>query len=875
MDIIIIFTIFIAITRSEFCRRKSSIYHNTVKSLNHVKERTDYAATATYGYLSIAEKVHKEMFIKSLNWDSILASVKRIFLTKCSNNKGVFRYNYTINMNITVSADLANGKDTENRKSINKNIVKTLLLYNNSMINQFVNDTGDRAYFNLPVMEHVSYFDNGCNNVTVDEVIIYNFSVGNGDKVGKSPQARSVIPITFKGVSTHEPYTDSDKFIECIRKRIVKECQSPKGKVKIDKSVISNCESCTLSLMVEVAGIPEEFNTTLRENGATPGTLSELLYACMMTNGKDCIDYVAPIEKFQSDTLLSLSSYIKHNNHRVKRDADKYIDISMEDIRCMHNMYDTRKKEDELTTCTIASNSRSKRGTSEDENDPDDIEVSQYLKKIMRMEEVIPREATHLQLGVSTSYSEESSIQVAGDIDIRAKVKDRAKKTLQGFLPNIPADTSTDEIYDKINRPSPRNQVPEDSKNILSGRLAAITARKMESVRGALESRIGYSSGSEDAGYAELQFRGASGGASAGASALYEEEEDIQMVESYVRRGYMRRRTGDDLVENIGAYRQKGGKGVHVVSTVSDTSTGLFDVDTSTLVVSPLTRKGAIIRRNTRSKYKNLRELVDSAATPPTPSRTDRRDDPESPRYHSPSHRRCKRGTNDVVCAMLGQRSRPEGNRNGDDYIDPRTASNAMRHPNPPAQAPSNGARGRIRTPSLQDPYQSNIDAAIAMGIVPGRQGRVQGRQDSLQGRQFQDQDPYQQHIDAARAMGIVPGRQSLEGRRRHPSAARGQELIYMSTPNMGFFGNMQQQAARPFLNLVTPYAYYDVANSMRLTNNDYDRVRDAYNLAHRPLPRIPGSSRSHSSSHIYDSLYMDLDVGDDMYSGSVSGSVR
>ncbi|QRI42873.1 variola B22R-like protein [Cheloniid poxvirus 1] len=875
MDIIIILTIFIAITRSEICRRKSPIYHDTGNDLNDFKERTDYAAAATYGYLSIAEKVHKEMFIESFNWDSILASVKRIFLTKCSDNKGVLKYNYTINMNITVSSDIANGKDTENRNNINKNIIKNLLLYNNSFINQFVNDTDDRAYFRLPVVEHVSYYGNGCNNVTVDQVIVYDFSVGNGDKVGKSPQAKSIIPITFKGVSTHEPYTDSDKFMECVTKRIIKGSQSPKGRTKIDKYIISNCESCTLGLMVDVVGIPEEFNTTLRDNGATPDTLYELLYACMMTNGKDCIDYVEPIEKFKSDTLLSLSSYIKQNNLRVKRDAGTHIDISMEDIMCMYNMYDTRKKENDFTTCTIASNNRFKRGTSEDENDPDDIEISQYLKKIMRMEEVIPRDATHLQVGVSTSYSKESSIHVAGDIDIRAKVKDRAKKTLQSFLPNIPVDTPTDDIYDKINRPSSRNQVPEDSQNILSGRLAAITARKMESVRGVLESRIGYSSSSEDAGYAELQFRGASGGASAGASALYEDKEDIQMVERYIRRGYMRDNTGDNLVENIGAYRQKGGKGVHVVSTVSDTSTGLFDVDTSTLVVSPLTRKGAIIKRNTRSKYKNLRELVDSSVNFPTPISTDRRDDPESPRYHSPSHRRCKRGTNDVVCAMLGQRSRPEGNGNGDDYIDPRTASNAIRYPNPSVQVPSNGARVRIRTPSLQDPYQSNIDAARAMGIVPGIQSPREGRQDSFQGRQFQDQDPYQQHIDAARAMGIVPGRQSLEGRRRHPSAARGQELIYMSTPNMGFFGNMQQQAARPFLNLVTPYAYYDVANSMRLTNNDYDRVRDAYNLAHRPLPRIPGSSRSHSSSHIYDSLYMDLDVGDDMYSGSVSGSVR
>uniref|UniRef100_A0AAT9UQL1 B22R-like protein n=1 Tax=Apapanepox virus TaxID=3049969 RepID=A0AAT9UQL1_9POXV len=851
MDIIIIFTIFIAITRSELCRRKSPIYHDTGKNLNL---------------------------------------------------KGVFKYNYTVNMNITVSTDIANGKNTENRKNINKNIIKTLLLYNNSMISQFVNDTGDRAYFNLPVMEHVSYVDNGCNNVTVDEVIIYNFSVGNGDKVGKSSQARSVIPITFKGVSTHEPYTNSDKFIECIKKIVAKGCQSPKDKVKIDTSIISNCKSCTLSLMVEVAGIPEEFNTTLRENGATPDTLSELLYACMMTNRKDCIDYVAPIERFQSDTLLSLSSYIKQNNHRVKRDSSTNVDMTMEDIRCMYSMYDNRKKEDEFVTCMVTSNSRSKRGTSEDENNPDDIEMSQYLKKIMRIEEVIPREATHLQLGVSTSYSQESSIQVAGDINILAKVKDRAKKTLQSFLPNIPVNTPTDEIYDKINRPTSRNQVPEDSKNILSGRLAAITARKIESVRGVLESRIGYSSSNtEDAGYVELQFKGAS----AGASALYEyEEEDIQMVESYVRRGHTRRRTADNLVENIGAYRQKGGKGVHVVSTVSDTSTGLFDVDTSTLIVSPLTRKGAIIKRNTRSKYKNLRELVDSTVTPPTTSRIDRRDYSESPRYHSPSHRRCKRGTNDAVCAILGRRSRTNSNSNQGSqdsfqdhhpYIDYQTASRFM----------SDIAGVNNQPPvymNLQERDNDHVAAARAMGIRTGSR-TDDNRRDYIP---LQQRNTGQRVSDRTHASIVVP--QNRYDRISHPPRRVYEEFLPLDHPDahrpplpprvpipppippriplhqgrplhpIQHIYNNDDIVARPNLIPISlspsHHSSYDMINSMH--SDSYYSIQDSQDTGQRPLPRIPGRSRSYSSSdHIYDVMYESIDSHDNIYYSIGSSSGR
>ncbi|URH26147.1 variola B22R gene family protein [Fowlpox virus] len=846
MDIITILIIFVAITRSEFCRRKLPIYHDTRKDLNP-KEKTDYAATATYGYLSIAERIHKETFIESFNWDSILASVKKMFLDKCSNDRGVIKYNYTVMMNITVSADTEDGvqgTSYKQYKDINKNIINTLLLHNNSVTDQFINETNDRTYFELPVMEHISYSDSGCNNVTIDKVIISKFSVIDGDKA-RLPQSKSIIPIIFKGVSTHEPYTDSDQFIECITKKVNEGCLSPKGKAKIDKSVINNCETCTVGLMVEVTDIPEEFYTTLKKNGATSDTLSELLYACMMTNGKDCIDYVAPTEKFQSDTLLSLSSYIKQYKHRVKRDIDTHGEISMEDIKCIYNMYDTRKKDD-FTQCMITSKSRSKRETSEDGHG--NIDMAQYLKKIMKIRDIIPKEATHLQLGTSTSYSKGSTTQVAGDIDIRAKVKDRAKKTLQSFLPNIPADTRTDEIYDKINRPRPINKVPEDSQNILSRRLAAITARKIESVRGVLESRIGYSSSTEDAGYAELQFM---------VSRYESEEEDIRIVENHIRRGRARYRTGDNLVENIAAYRKKGGKGIHVVSTVSDTPTGLFDVDTSTVVVSPLTRKGTTIIRNTMGKYKNVRELVGSPVT--SVSELFSRNEPEN---SSTSRRRCKRGTNDVVCAMLGQRSRPEGNPN-DVYVDAHTASSAMN------SARSSSARG-----FSQDPYQRHIEAARAMGIATGRQGHAQVHQESFQ-------DPYQRHIEAARAMGIiVPEKHSLQGRRRHPSTAQSQELIYMSSPNMGFLENTQQRAARPFVNLVTPYAYYDVVNSARLTSyNDYDRMRDSYNLARRPLPRIPGSSRSHSSSY-YDSLYSNLDI-DDIYSvigdggGSSSGGRR
>ncbi|QRI42840.1 variola B22R-like protein [Cheloniid poxvirus 1] len=628
-------------TYSEFCKRKHSVYHDTGKKIE-TKEKTDYTASALYKYLYVADTLQKKEFMHSFNWTNIKSTVKEMFLRKCNYiaSNGIYMYNYTVEANITVSVD---------KKSTAKKIIKSLLLCNDTILDRFTNTSGGGLYFDIPKVEHVSYPDNSCNNITVDEIIIKPFNVGTSGKFSGFGFT-DVIPVTFRGVSTHYPYKDSGSFMACIMKKI--SGGSLKGKSRISKVITSSCDECSIDLMVDVTDIPQEYSSFLEKNGVESSELSELFYVCMMTGGKHCIDYVQLTSKLQDNKLQSLSNYIKKRKKRGKRDLSEK-NFSMDAIKCMYENYgneEDEENEEMYDKCTNEDSnkditkSRSKRGLS-DENDSDE-DIASYMKRVLGVKDVIPKGSTHLQVGISSKSKE----HVLGDYTVYENIKRRSKDMLKGYLPTISEETTLESLQ---NNKLPELSIVNDPKHIVSGRLSAIIEKKYENIRSVLNKKT--DSHHERTVQHELDVAIENSGSLVvrpkdSSTKYYSKKADndieLDYTESSANKlsslvGKHEKRI-KDKIEN---YAVKGGKNLAVVTREQPiVHTGLFDVDVSTTLITPLnsgSKKTSIDDKHKVSQTKTQYSSI----------------------YHSEhTHRRCKRSSQKAVCGMLGMVSNNNNN---------------------------------------------------------------------------------------------------------------------------------------------------------------------------------------------------------------------
>ncbi|QZW33426.1 MPPV-132 variola B22R-like protein [Magpiepox virus 2] len=806
-------------TYSEFCKRKHSVYHDTGRKIE-TKEKTDYTASALYRYLYVADTLQKKEFMHSFNWTNIKSTVKEMFLRKCNYiaSNGIYMYNYTVEANITVSTD---------KKSTAKKIIKTLLLCNDTIFNSFTNTSGDSLDFDIPKVEHVSYPDNGCDNITVDEIIIKPFNIGKGSKVSKSGFT-DVIPVTFRGVSTHYPYKDSGSFMACIMKKI--SGGSLRGKSRISKVITSNCNECSIDLMVDVTDIPQEFSYFLEKNGAKSGELSELFYICMMTGGRHCIDYVPLTSKLQDNKLQSLSNYIKKRKTRGRRDLSEKA-LSTDAIKCMYENYgnDEEDEEDEMyDKCTNKNSnkdtvkSRSKRGLSDDENSDEDI--AGYMKQVLGVKDVIPKDSTHLQVGISSKSKE----RVLGDYNIYDNIRRRSRDMLMAHLPTINEETTLELLHENQ---LPELSIPNDPKHIVSGRLTAIMEKKYENVRSVLKKKT--DSHHERTVQHELDVTREGSGSlvvrpkysSLYSTSYYSKKahNDVELDYTEVSANRLSSLLGEQekrIKDKIERYAAKGGKNLAVITREqSMVSTGLFDVDVSTTVVTPM-----------KSDFKKI-STGDKHEVPQTETKYS-----SSTYHHSEhTHRRCKRSSQKAVCGLLGVIA---GGNNNNNNVVRRRINAPVNIPNPNYVYMDQGAvnnffRGRgFRQGRVQ---HQNQDEYILLDQV---QGLFRNRQvNNLYNRVGQQQQVYGH---------IPPASPPLRPMRPAPSPP-------FPSPRL------QQQG---YNDISTPYILHNHLHSLREQSNNvvpppFPQLTPGVNVAQRPLPRLPDrySSSSSVSEHIYESI--------------------
>ncbi|QRM15757.1 variola b22r-like protein [Albatrosspox virus] len=817
-------------TYSEFCKRKYSVYHDTGKKIES-KEKTDYTASALYRYLYVADTLQKKEFMDSFNWTNIKSTVKEMFLRKCNYiaSNGIYMYNYTVEANITVSAD---------KKSTAKKIIKTLLLCNDTILNSFTNSSGDSLDFDIPKVEHVSYPDNGCNNITVDEIIIKPFNVGKGSKVSKSGFT-DVIPITFRGVSTHYPYKDSGSFMSCIMRKI--SAGSLRGKSRINKVITSNCNECSMDLMVDVTDIPQEFSSFLEKNGATSGELSELFYMCMMTDGKHCIDYVPLTSKLQDNKLQSLSNYIKKRKTRGKRDLSEKT-LSTDDIKCMYENYgnDEEDEEDEMyDKCTSENSnkdtakSRSKRGLSDDENSDEDI--TDYMKRVLGVKDVIPKGSTHLQVGISSKSKE----HVLGDHRVYENIRSRSRDMIRSNLPTINEETTLQLLHENQ---LPGLSIPNDPKHIVSGRLAAIMEKKYENVRSVLKRKT--DSSQERTVQHQLDVTMESSGSLVvrpkQLSVKYYSKKahnDVELEyteESTNRLSFLLGEHEKLIKDKIEKYAMKGGKNLAVVTREQPmVSTGLFKVDVSTTLVTP-------------SKSDSKKSSIgDKQEVPQTETKY-------SSTYRSEhTHRRCKRSSQKAVCSLLGVIA---GGNNNNNVVRRRNLPVNMPNPNYEYMdlgAANNFFRARgFRQGRVQ--YQNHdeyILPAQAEGLFRNRQ--VNNIYDGI----GQQQQVYG-HIPTA-SPPLRPMRSPPPPPFPSPRLIKqGHNSISSSYVSRGHLYPLREQSISS--SYVSHGHLYPLREqSISVLPPPFPHLTSGVHIAQRPLPRLPdrSSSSSSASEHIYESI--------------------
>uniref|UniRef100_A0AAT9URM9 B22R-like protein n=1 Tax=Apapanepox virus TaxID=3049969 RepID=A0AAT9URM9_9POXV len=799
-------------TYSEFCKRKHSVYHDTGKKIE-TKEKTDYAASALYKYLYLADTLQKKEFMYSLDWNKIKSTVKEIFLKKCNHiaSNGIYMYNYTVEANITISTD---------KKSTAKKIIKSLLLFNDTTLDSFTNSSGGSSYFNIPKVEHVSYPDNGCNNITVDKIIIKPFNVG-GAKAGRS-DFTDIIPIIFGGVSTHYPYKDSGSFMACIMKKISE--GSLKGKSRINKVITSNCEECSIDLMVDVTDIPQEFTSFLEKNGAKSSELSELFYMCMMTGGKHCIDYVPLTSKLQDNKLQSLSNYIKKRKTRGKRDLSEKT-LSADAIKCMYENYGNNEEDEDdemYDKCTNENRdkgtvkSRSKRGLSDDENDSDE-DILGYMKHVLGVKDVIPKGSTHLQVGISSKSKE----HVLGDYNVYESIRHRSRDMLRGYLPTIREETALELLYDSR---LPGLSIPNDPKHIVSGRLSAIVEKKYDNIKSVLKKKM--DGLHERTVQHELDItRKSSGSVVVRPKQLSTDyyskkahnDEELDYSESSAKR--LSSILGEEhkhIKDKIEKYAAKGGKKLAVVTREQPiVYTGLFDVDVSTTLVAPL-------------------KSDDKKADIGDKDKVHKPDTKYSSTYHGENthHRRCKRSSQKAVCGLLGMVV--GGNNN-----------NVVRRRN---NAPVN----------IPNPNYVYMDQGAANNFFRARgfrQGHIQN----------QNQDEY---ILLGQVQGIFRNRQVNN---LYDGVGQQQQVYGHIPPVSPPLRPVRPPPPPPFPSprlqqyrnsISSSYVSHGHIHSLREQSNNvlpppFPQLSPGVHVAQRPLPRLPDRSSSSSSvsDHIYESI--------------------
>ncbi|WCL40048.1 B22R family protein [Pigeonpox virus] len=820
---------------SEFCKRKTPVYHDTDKKPES-KEKIDYAAVAAFKYLSKADYVQKEVFMKSFDWDKIKKKVRDVFLGKCSDSSshGILKYNYSVALNVTVETK---GNKNEDIKTIVKKLAKELLLQNDKTIRRYINDSKTNTDYELPKVEHITYKGSSCNDITVDEVTIGVFSINSVQSSGYI----STIPVDFKGVSTHSPYGDSDKFLKCVMEKI-SVCVKSKGTVKVEKSITSNCEKCTMDLIIDVTSIPEEFYSTLQKNGANVDDLTELFYRCMVTGNKHCGEYVPNNKKSKEDKLSTLSAYIKkrRNRGRRRRDTESKTSFSKEALMCMYRNYEDDDDDDfsqcnELENNIITDRVRTKRGISDDE---DDDNIVDYLKKILDIEEVIPKDASYLQVGAT---SENKRDKVIGDADIYRDIRKRSRNLFQGYMPTIKEETDLDMLHYELGK-KVRFNLEKDTKNIVSGNIQAILEKKTDSIKSILKKKR------PDPGYQGV-YSSYTGYESSSRSTVVLSESDFNkdiyrldhsLQGNQYRHHVMEERQGPSVDRALKDYVSKGGKGLNVLTSRSHVSTGIFSVDTSSTLLSPSIIPEA--RANQDVMYHPLRRTYGVFNV-------------NDPKNYDDSivRKRCRRSSQEAVCGILGRIALSNSNNNG------------------------NGNNGRNRPANMPN-ENIHLDQAEVNNHFRARgfqQGRLEHQHEMdyvspLQAQGFfRNRNPDQRYagvVQAQQVYGMQPSQLSQRPvsppvipprppqppplpRLPRPVAAA------MHQQNQIYFQVGIPSIASPEIRLSSTSSA-DGDGIYEILQLPIDRYPNN-NPANRPLPRIPirSSSSTDSSDHIYDTI--------------------
>ncbi|AID46859.1 B22R family protein [Penguinpox virus] len=632
----LIFASYIDDSENDSCLRKESRYHSTV---NYVKpkELLDHKAIAAMRYLTIVKTRELERFHNCFNWKLIREKIKYNFINMCNKRSAqnriepVYMYNYTYSVSLHIHNRLKNRHNylTNGLKLFSCISAASLSLSKEDIEYTNCETRNNVLTCSVPYMHDVTFSGDKCKNITVDKVIVRNFTMNKN-------KDSSTITVTFKGVSSSPPYEPSNVFAECV-KHILLNCQKTSGRVgqvMLISKMASNCHDCQMSLMVDVVPVPEEFNTSLVTcGGMTYDKLARLYYTCEVTDGVDCINYIYINDKIKSNSIKTLRAYTG-KKIRSKRDTNEDKSTECSDnissgcidtkdsfinyghLNCMYNMYhldDIGKeyqkcieypnnyKEKEKQKLNISSSRRRRKRSIEDSLK----DVRTLFKDYLGIDSEILKGVTHLQVGM---YKKQKGI--SGDGEIVNTLKDIVKSKFRTYMPIISSDTLPKDVLNILDIPLPRLE----GKNIVSSSLSSISFKKIESIKSAIKNNK----------HSHRIFT-----------------EYLDKLERRLNHIELNNKQHKKVISNfkngINAYKESGGRAVSVVATSGESILG---VEVRSVISKPLTER--VDFSPVSGSFDTKVYKIQNNYKPVEPLYT----------YHKSIKSRCKRGIGGV-CGLL------------------------------------------------------------------------------------------------------------------------------------------------------------------------------------------------------------------------------
>ncbi|UHJ14917.1 variola B22R family protein [Fowlpox virus] len=635
------------------CLRKHAKYHSLSKTISP-KELSDHKASATVKYLSSVRKKEEQRFSECFNWTNIQQTVKNRFVKQCelSTDKDHtrYQYNYTYVLDVSIYAPKKpkRGDNTSARRKVTSCIVASALSLSKEDVQYLICKTSDnKLTCSLPSVSSITYTGNKCRNITVDKVTVGNYSVLTDNN---NENAHTDIFITFDGISSSPPYESSDIFEECVTEMITtcEEYNDQKDKVRVKKILTGHCSDCRMGLMAEVTEVPNEFNISLKECGGIGySDLVNLFYLCEVTGGDNCINYIPLTDKIKDSSFKVLSAYTGSSRKRRKsrprrnagdsEDTDETTNIDDTDLECMYLSYDNDNDNDDRYDNCIKNPDKNKKYKKRKPNrkyhDTNKLRKQSYknrpkrsldehkmnnLKEYFGLEEVIPRKASYIQVGISGSED-----NVLGDDDIISTLKDSMKSKLEKMVTLVPVETPPNSIMSTISK----NIINSDG-GFTPGLISSISYQKQQSIKEALTTQSLSTSIEEELDDIKRRL-----------THLELREKQLGDKDMLNHKNTKTRKVVKHYKDSIDKYSKSGGSKVLSSIVYKNPVVGI--------------NIGSVITKPGKSIFQPEQSMHSSSTRPSLPSSL-----PNSILYHNTkpvthSNRRCKRGLTSAMCGLL------------------------------------------------------------------------------------------------------------------------------------------------------------------------------------------------------------------------------